>query len=200
MLANEKVGKLLRKLSVPAIIGMLVQALYNIVDTFFVSRYVGTLGIAGTAVAFPIQMILMGIGITAGIGGASLLSRRMGERDQEGASFALGNMISISLIAGIICAAAGLIFMDPLLRIFGANDDIMSYAREYISVIMAGSLFLIFSMVASSAARAEGNARVAMFSMVIGGCLNVVLDPFFIVTLNRGVGGAAEATVISTIF
>jgi len=199
MLANEKIGKLLMTLSIPAIVGMLVQALYNVVDTFFVSRYVGTLGIAGTAVAFPIQMILIGIGISVGIGGASMLSRRMGEKDNAGASLALGNMTSLSIVTGIICMACGLVFMDPLLRIFGANDVIMPYAREYISIILLGSPFFIFSVVASSAARAEGNAKVAMFSLVIGGGLNVALDPIFIIVLNRGVRGAAEATVISVI-
>jgi putative MATE family efflux protein len=197
MLANEKIGRLLTKLSAPAIVGMVVQALYNVVDTWFVSRYVGTSGLAGTTVAFPIQMILIGIGVSVGIGGASLLSRRMGEQDREGASFALGNMISLSILTGIVCMAGGLIFMEPLLRIFGANSDIMPYARDYISVILLGGAFFIFSVVASSAARAEGNAKVAMFTMIIGGCLNVALDPIFIIVMNRGVRGAAEATVIS---
>ena len=197
MLANEKIGKLLMTLSLPAIIGMVVQALYNVVDTFFVSRYVGTLGIAGTAIAFPIQMIIMGIGIAVGIGGASMLSRRLGERDREGASLALGNMISISIVTGIICTAAGLVFTDPLLRLFGANDAIMPYAKDYIFIILLGGPFFIFSVVASSAARAEGNAKVAMFTLIIGGVLNVVLDPVFIIVMGRGVKGAAEATVIS---
>ena len=197
MLANEKIVKLLMTLSLPAIIGMVVQALYNLVDTFFVSRFVGTIGLAGTAVAFPIQMILIGIGVAVGIGGASMLSRRMGERDHEGASLALGNMISLSVVTGIICMIAGLIFMDPLLRVFGADDAIMPYGRDYISIILLGSPFFIFSVVASSAARAEGNAGIAMLSLVIGGCLNVILDPIFIIVLERGVRGAAEATVIS---
>ncbi|MDR0311145.1 MAG: MATE family efflux transporter, partial [Acidobacteriota bacterium] len=197
MLANEKIGKLLRTLSVPAGVGMAIQAFYNVVDTFFISRYTGTLGVAGTTIAFPIQMILIGIGITVGVGGASILSRRMGERDHEGASFALGNMISLSIVLGIICMAGGLIFMNPLLRVFGADSAMMPYARDYISVILVGSPFLVFSVVASSAARAEGNAKVAMFTLVIGGCLNVLLDPIFIITLERGVRGAAEATVIS---
>jgi len=197
MLANEKIGKLLRALSVPAMVGMIVQALYNVVDTFFVSRYVGTLGVASVAIAFPIQMILIGIGAAVGIGGGSMLSRRLGERDREGASVALGNMISLSIVTGIICMAGGLFFMDPLLRLFGANDAILPYARDFISVILIGSPLFIFSMAASSAARAEGNAKVAMFSLVIGGCLNVVLNPIFIIVLGRGVRGSAEATIIS---
>jgi putative MATE family efflux protein len=199
MLANEKISTLLVKLSTPAMIGMVVQALYNVVDTWFISRFVGIDAFAGVAIAFPIQMILIGIGIAVGIGGASLLSRRLGEQDREGASLALGNMISLAILTGIICIAAGLIFLDPLLRIFGATDAIMHYARDYISVVLLASPFLIFSVVASSAARAEGNARVAMFPLVIGGCLNVILDPIFIIVLDRGVKGAAEATIISMI-
>ena len=197
MLANEKIGKLLRTLSVPAIIGMVVQALYNVVDTFFVSRFVGTLGVAGVAVAFPIQMVLIGFGAVVGIGGASLLSRRLGERDREGASLAMGNMILLSMAIGVVSIICGLTFIEPLLRLFGANDDIMPFARSFISVIIMGSPFFIFSMVASSSARAEGNAKVAMLSMVIGGCLNVVLNPIFIIGLGRGVRGSAEASVIS---
>ena len=199
MLASDRIGSVLLKLSMPAIIGMMVQGLYNIVDTFFVARYTGTLGVGGTAVAFPIQMILIGIGISVGIGGASILSRRMGERDGNGASHALGNMIMLSLFAGVICLFAGLFFMEPLLKAFGADDTLMPYAKDYISVILLGSPFLIFSTVASSAARAEGNAKVAMFSLVIGGVLNVILDPIFIIWMNMGVKGAAIATVISII-
>jgi len=199
MLANEKIGKLLFKLSVPAIIGMSVHALYNIVDAFFVGRYIGTLGVAGTAIAFPIQMILIGIGIAVGIGGASILSRRMGARDHDGASMALGNMITLSMVGGIVCAAAGVIFIEPLLRIFGASEATIPYARDYISVVLIGSPLIVFSMIASSAARAEGNAGVAMYSLILGGCLNIVLDPIFIVVLDRGMRGAGEATVISVL-
>ena len=197
MLAHEKINKLLWKLSIPAIIGMVVQGLYNIVDTFFVGRFTGTLGIGGTAIAFPIQMIIMGIGMTIGIGGASILSRRMGEKDHEGASLALGNMILLSLVIGVLCMIFGLAAVEPLLRIFGANDALMPYAKDYIQVILIGSPLIAFSMVASSAARAEGNAKVAMNTLLIGGILNVALDPIFIITFGLGVQGAAIATVIS---
>jgi putative MATE family efflux protein len=197
MLARERIGRLLWKLSMPAIIGMMVQGLYNIVDTFFVGRFTGTLGIGGIAIAFPIQMILMGIGMTIGIGGASILSRRMGERDHEGASTALGNMVLLSLIAGLSCMVFGIAALHPLLRIFGANDVLMPYSKDYIFVILMGSPMITFSMVASSAARAEGNAKVAMNTMLIGAIMNIFLDPIFIVFLGLGVQGAAIATVIS---
>jgi putative MATE family efflux protein len=197
MLAREKVGRLLWKLSMPAIIGMMVQGLYNIVDTFFVGRFIGTLGIGGIAIAFPIQMILMGIGMTIGIGGASVLSRRMGERNHEGASYALGNMILLSLITGLCCLIVGFLANDPLLRLFGANEALMPYSRDYLLVILMGGPMFTFSMVASSAARAEGNAKVAMNTMLIGAILNIFLDPVFILYLDMGVRGAAIATVIS---
>jgi putative MATE family efflux protein len=197
MLAHEKIGRLLFKLSVPAIIGMMVQGLYNLVDTIFVGQFTGTLGIGGITIAFPIQMIMMGIGMTIGIGGASLISRRMGERDREGASLTLGNMVSLSLITGILCMVAGLAFMDPLLRLFGATELLMPNAEAYILVILIGSPVITFSMVASSSARAEGNAKVAMNTMLIGAILNIALDPVFIIVLNLGVRGAAIATVLS---
>jgi putative MATE family efflux protein len=199
MLAQEGMGRLLWKLSIPAIIGMMVQGLYNIVDTFFVGQFTGTLGIGGIAVAFPIQMILMGIGMTIGVGGASILSRRMGEKDHEGASLALGNMIVLSIVSGLACLVVGLIALHPLLRIFGANDVLMPYAKDYIIIILIGSPAITFSMVASSAARAEGNAKVAMNTLIIGAVINIILDPIFIITLNLGVQGAAIATIISII-
>lgn len=199
MLAHEKIGKLLWKLSVPTIIGMVVQGLYNVVDTFFVGRYTGTLGIGATAIAFPIHMILMGIGMTIAIGGASILSRRMGERDHEGASSALGNMLLLSIIAGIFAMTVGLAFVEPLLRIFGANAVLMPYAKRFIVVILMGAPFITFSLTASSAARAEGNAKVAMNTLIIGAILNVILNPIFIIVFKLGVMGSAIATVISLI-
>jgi putative MATE family efflux protein len=199
MLANEKIGKLLWKLSVPAIIGLVVQGLYNIVDTFFVGRFIGPLGLGGTAIAFPIQMIIMGIGMTIAIGGASVLSRSMGEKNYEGASLALGNMILLSLITGAVCMIGGIAAVEPLLRIFGANNALMPYAKSFIIIILLGSPFITFSIVASSAARAEGNAKVAMNMMLIGAIINVALNPVFIVVFKLGIMGSAIATVLSLI-
>lgn len=197
MLAHERIGPLLFKLSTPAIIGMMVQGLYNLVDTLFVGQFAGTLGIGGIAIAFPMMMILMGIGMTIGIGGASLISRRMGQRDREGANRTFGNMVLLSLITGTLCLFIGIIAINPLLRLFGANDALMPYSKAYIFVILLASPMITFSMSASSAARAEGNAKVAMNTMLIGAIINIFLDPVFIVFLGLGVQGAAIATVIS---
>ncbi len=197
MLASERIGRLLFKLSVPAIIGMVVHGLYNLVDTIFVGQYTGTLGIGGITIAFPIQMIMMGLGMTIGIGGASLISRRMGEGRHEDACLTLGNMVSLAMVTGIVCLIVGFVFLEPLLVLFGATEKLIPISREYIAVILLGSPVITFSMVASSSARAEGNAKVAMNSMLIGAILNIALDPVFIILLNLGVRGAAIATVLS---
>lgn len=197
MLARERVGPLLFRLSLPAIIGMMVHGLYNLVDTVFIGRFVGTLGIGGTAIAFPVQMILMALGMTIGIGGASIISRRMGENDLDGASLTLGNMAMLSLITGLFCLVFGLLTLQPILHIFGATEALLPYSQAYLQVILIGSPMLIFSMAIGSAARAEGNAQIAMTSMVIGAVLNIALDPIFIIFLGLGVQGAAIATVIS---
>jgi len=197
MLAHEKIGRLLFKLSFPAIIGMMVHGLYNLVDTIFIGQYAGTLGIGGITIAFPIQMIMMGIGMTIGIGGASLISRRMGESKLEDACRTLGNMVSLAMVTGVFCLVAGLLFLEPLLVLFGATEALIPIAKEYIIVILLGSPVVTFSMVASSSARAEGNAKVAMNSMLIGAILNIALDPVFIILLDMGVQGAAVATVLS---
>ncbi|MBN1850944.1 MAG: MATE family efflux transporter [Deltaproteobacteria bacterium] len=197
MLAREKIGRLLWKLSTPAIIGMMVHAFYNIVDTIFIGRFAGTLGIGGISIVFPIQMIIIATGITIGIGGASVISRRMGEGDQEGASLALGNIIILSICCGLICFLIGFIVLNPLLILFGANEALLPYSRDYLSVILMGAPMIVFSMASNSAARAEGNAKMAMNTMLLGGILNILLDPVFIVVLGLGVKGAAIATVIS---
>jgi Na+-driven multidrug efflux pump len=142
MLEKERVGRLLFNLSVPAIIGMMVHAFYNIVDTIFVGRYTGPLGIGGIAIVFPIQMIMMSSGMAIGIGGASVISRRMGEGDQKGASLTLGNMVLLSLSGGLFCSVIGFIFLDPLLTLFGANEALLPYSKSYLSIIVS-SIFLL---------------------------------------------------------
>lgn len=197
MLAIEPIGRLLTKLSVPAIIGMMVQALYNIIDAVFVGRYTGTLGIGGVSIAFPLQLIFISTGVAIGTGGASIISRRLGENNRPGASLALGNMFITSLLVGITGLILGLIFRLPLLRLFGATDALMPYAEAYFVIILLGAPLMTFPVAINAAARAEGNTRVAMNSMVIGAILNIVMDYLFIVRLGMGVKGAALATVFS---
>ena len=199
MLANERIGKLLWKLALPAGIGMFVMALYNVVDTIFIGQVVGTLGIAGLTIVFPIQILIMGMGMLIGIGGASLISRSLGARDFEKAERTLGNAILLAVILGVLIAIVGLSNSGFWLRLIGASETILPYAKDYLDIILLGTVFRIFAMTISQLVRAEGNARVAMTSMLIGAILNILLDAVFILALRMGIKGAAIATVLSQV-
>ena len=131
MLGKEKVGLLLFKMSAPAITGMLVQSLYNIIDGIFIGHYVGPLGLGAISIVMPVQMILMALGMLFGIGGASIISRRMGTNDLEGASLALGNMVALCLGSGLLCLLFGLLAGDSMIRLSGANEALMPYCESY---------------------------------------------------------------------
>lgn len=202
MLATKSIKKLIYKLSTPAIIGLLVQAFYNLVDTIFVGRGLGAdsaLGIAGISVAFPIQMLMMAIAMGIGIGGASVISRTLGMGDSGRAERTLANMVTLIIISSVIFTALGLSLIDPMLRLFGASESVLPFARDYTKYILIGTIFFTFSAAMSNAIRAEGNAKFAMNIMVISAVTNIILDPIFIFELNMGVMGAAIATVISQI-
>jgi len=196
-LANEPVKTLLWKLSVPAIAGMFVMSLYNVVDMIFVGRGVGALAIAGVSVVFPLQMFTMAVGMMIGMGTSSLISRSLGAGDMKRAERALGNAILLILILGGTLMVVGLAKTTFFIYLFGATDDVFPYAKEYMDVILFGTVLREFSMSSNGIIRAEGNARVAMISMLIGALLNIALDPIFIFVLGMGVRGAAIATVIA---
>jgi len=196
-LGTEKISSLLLKMSAPAIVGMMVQALYNLVDTIFVGRGVGTMGIAGLTIAFPIQMISMAVAQTIGIGGASIISRSLGSDDPERAERTMGNIFLLVIAISSITTILGLIFIEPILRFFGATETILPYSMEYMKVILLGTVFFSFAVASNSIVRSEGNAKVAMFTMLISAGLNIILDPIFIFVFNMGIRGAAIATVLS---
>jgi putative MATE family efflux protein len=199
-LGEESIQKLLLKLSAPAIVGLLVQALYNVVDTFFVGIAYGDLAvqaIGGLTIAFPIQLLIMSVTIAIGTGGASIISRALGAKDIHRGKRALGNVFSLSLVIGVLSVLSCLFDLEPALGLFGATPGIMPYAKDYVQVIVAGSIFTIFSMSAQNIIRAEGNARFAMNVMLLGAVMNILLDPVFLFALDMGVRGAAIATVIS---
>ncbi|MGA9188296.1 MAG: MATE family efflux transporter [Methanosarcina sp.] len=199
-LGKENIRKLLFKLSTPVIIGMLVQALYNVVDTFFVGWAYGAenvQAIGGLSIAFPVQMIIMAFGIVLGTGGSSIISRALGARENERAERILGNVFSLSLILSVLIAIPCLLYLDPILKAFGATPGVLPYAREYLEVIIAGGIVFVFGVSVQNIVRAEGNARLAMNTMLIGGGLNILLDPVFIFGFGMGVKGAAIATVLS---
>jgi len=197
VLDDDRIGRLLLKLSLPAFMGMFVMTLYNVVDTIFIGHYVGPLGIAGLSIAFPIQMLTMGIGQMTGMGGASLVSRLIGARNTPRAEHALGNALTFTIIISAVLMIAGLANPDLWLRLMGSSETILPYARDYMTVILTGVLFRTFAMSQNFMIRATGNARVPMIGMIMGAGLNIVLDAIFIIPLGMGVKGAALATVIA---
>ncbi len=196
-LGTEDIKKLMVRLSLPATIGMIVNALYNLVDTIFVGRGVGYLGIAGLSIALPIQMVIMAFAFMVGIGASSAISRNLGANNLERADKIAGNSFVLVVIIVSIIVALGYTFMEPLLRFFGATETILPYSRDYMQIIFGGSIFFAFAMSSNNIIRSEGNAKVAMFSMIIGTGLNIILDPILIFGFDMGIKGAAWATVIS---
>lgn len=197
MLANEKIGALLIKLSLPAIVSMFVHATYNTVDMIFIGRWGGALGIGAISVVLPIVFLITAVTQTIGIGGASLISRQLGAKDMEGAGFTLGNMILLSILLGVAAQLVGIFAVVPLLTAFGATEALIPLAKQYFQIILLAGPFMTFSMVANNAVRAEGNAKMAMLTVTASVILNIILDPIFIFVLKLGIRGAAIASVIS---
>lgn len=197
MLRHQNVGSLLLKLSIPATIGMVVNALYNIVDTIFIGRGVNELAIGGLTVAFPVQMLIMAVAQMIGIGAASAISRSLGEGNAEKADTYAGNSYVLIFIISTILTIIGLLFLDPILRLFGASDTLLPYARDYMRVILIGSILFSFTVSSNNIVRAEGNAKVSMLVMIIGTGMNIILDPIFIFGFKMGISGAAIATILS---
>ena len=197
LLGNEKISRLLIKLSVPATVSMFVNALYNLVDTIFIGRGVGYLGIGGLTIAFPVQMLIMAASLMIGVGASSVISRSLGAGDRDRAGRAAGNSFFIVGLLGVGICLFGLAFIEPLLRAFGATEDIRPYAQEYLEVILIGSIYFPLVVSSNNLIRAEGKAMVAMSSMLIGAIANIILDYIFIFPLQMGVYGAALATILS---
>jgi len=195
-LGEAPIGRLLVKMSLPATFAMLINGLYNLVDTIFIGRGVGTDAIGGLALSFPAQMIIMGFGISIGQGAASIVSRSLGARNDARARRASGNAFALALLSGIIILALGRIFMEPMLNLLGATDALRAYARDYLSIILLGSPFVMLAMSSNNLLRAEGKAKVSMVVMLIGAGTNIILDPIFIFVFKMGVSGAAWATII----
>lgn len=197
LLGSAPIGKLLLKFSIPAIVGMMVNALYNTIDRIYVGRKVGELGIAGITVSFPVMIIIMAFGMLIGIGATSLISIKLGEGKKEEAEKILGNGMFLLVIVGISISILGLLFLDPLLKLFGASATILPYSRAYLQIILAGAIFQTVGFGMNNFIRAEGNPKTAMYTMLIGAALNIIIDPIFIFGFNMGVRGAALATILS---
>lgn len=200
-LGEEKIGKLLRTFSIPAIAGMIVNMLYNIIDRMYIGHIpkVGNLAITGVGITMPIMTIILGFGMLVGLGTAARVSIKLGQHDKESAEKHLGNAFTLIIIISVFITVIGLVFLNPLLGIFGASENTVSFARDYMNIIFIGTIVNMLSFGLNHSIRSDGNPTIAMMSMLIGAILNIVLDPIFIFTFDMGVKGAAIATVISQI-
>ncbi|MEG0013351.1 MAG: MATE family efflux transporter [Cellulosilyticaceae bacterium] len=201
ILGTEPIGKLLIKYSVPAIIGMVVNGLYNVVDRIFIGNIpgVGPLAIAGVGVTMPIMTIILAFGMLIGIGTVTSVSIKLGQGKKEEAEKLIGNAIALSVIIGLIISVVGLLFGDQILQSFGASPESLEYAKAYINIILMGCIFNIIAFVMNCSIRGDGNPKLAAIIMIVGCGTNIILDALFIFGLNMGIQGAALATVISQI-
>ena len=199
LLAKEKISKLLLKYSVPAIIGMLVNALYNVVDRVFIGNIpdVGSLAITGVGVTLPITTIILGFSLLVASGATTMISIKLGEGKKEEAEKIIGNSITLAVIIGVILTVIGLVFGKSILTSFGASDNTIYYAQAYIYIILIGTVINMVAFVLNNTIRSDGNPKFAATIMVIGCLTNIVLDAVFIFVFNMGIQGAALATVIS---
>ena len=198
-LGDAPIGKLLLQYSIPAIIGMVVNALYNIVDRMFIGNIpnIGSLAITGVGITMPIMTLILAFGMLIGIGATANISLNLGKGNRPTAEKLLGNAFTLSIIVGLAIAIVGTICANPILNLFGASENTLFYAKEYLNIILLGCTFNILSFSLNSTVRADGNPKMSSFTMVIGCGTNIILDYVFIFILNLGVKGAALATIIS---
>ena len=196
-LGRDPIPGLLADMAIPAAIGMFVMAFHNIIDTFFIARFIGTIGVGALSIALPVQMIVLAVGGAMGVGGGSIISRRLGAGRVEEANKVYSNVLGIVILFSIVGVVLGVSLLTPLLYLFGSSEGLLPYARDYLSVILYGTPFFIFGMAANNIIRSEGSSRIAMVTMVISSILNIILTPMFIFIFGMGVKGAAIATVIA---
>ena len=198
-LGEEKIGKLLIKYSIPAILSMLITSLYNIADRAFIGAIpgVGSLAIAGLGITMPIFTLIVAFGVLTAMGATTNISIKLGEGKKDEAEKYLGNAFITSVIIAVTIMIIGLVFIDPILILFGASKDTLIYAKEYIGVIFIGSITTITGFTLNNSIRADGNPKMAANVMIAGCAINLVLDPIFIFIFDMGIRGAAIATVLT---
>lgn len=197
-LRHEKIWILLLRYSIPAIIAMMVTSLYNVVDRAFIGSMegIGSIAIAGLGVTMPVFTLIIAFGMLISVGASTRLSIKLGERNKKEAEKILGNALTLSIIISLIITVLGLVFLEDILFILGASKDSISYAKDYMSVILVGSIFNLVAFSLNNAIRAEGNPKLAARTMIVGCVLNLILDPIFIFVFDLGIKGAAIATVL----
>lgn len=195
-LGHEPIGKLMMKFAVPSIVGMLVGALYNIVDQLFIGHAIGTLGNAATNIAFPFTTSCLALALLFGIGGASAFNLNLGKGEKESAPYYVGNAVTMLILCGIALMSVTLLFLEPLLTLFGSPAEVMPYAVEYVKVTALGFPFFLLGTGGGHLMRADGSPGMTMLSNIIGALINVVLDALFVLYFQWGMAGAAWATIM----
>ena len=198
-LGTKPVGKLLAQYALPAIIAMTAASLYNIIDRVFIGQVVGPLAISGLAITFPFMNLAAAFGAAVGVGASTTISVKLGQKDYESAENILGNTITLNLIVGLAFGGICLLFLDPILRFFGASDATLPYARDFMQVILAGNVFSHMYFGMNAVLRAASKPRMAMFATIFTVGMNILLDVVFILWWHWGIKGAAFATIISQV-
>ena len=196
-LGTASIRSLLFKYATPGIIAMTAMSLYNMVDSIFIGHGVGAMALSGLTVAKPFMDICAAFGTLVGVGASSLVAIKLGEKDYRSANDILANVIILNVLLGALVMAVGLFWLDPILYAFGASDATISYAREYMEIILAGNILTHIYYGLNSMLRSVGHPRISMYATILAVSLNVILDPIFIFVLDMGVRGAALATIIS---
>lgn len=190
-LENSGITSLLWKYFLPAFTGVIINSLYNVVDRIFIGQGVGAEALSGISAVYPIMLILMAFGMLIGIGAGVRISINLGMKNFPRAEKVLGNSFILMLIVSGIISIVGFSIKDPLLRLFGVENDTMAFANEYLNIILVGAVFSVVGFSMNNLIRSEGNAKIAMYSMLISAGTNIILDPIFIFWFDMGVAGAA---------
>ncbi|WP_297521513.1 MATE family efflux transporter [uncultured Clostridium sp.] len=198
-LGRESIIRLLFKYSVPAIIAMMVNALYTVVDRMFIGRIpgVGAIAMSGVGMTMPIICIIMGIGMLIGVGSAASISIKLGQQKRAMAEKILGNAVTLTVISSVIITFLGILFSEDILSILGASKETLTYAKQFIDIILIGTIFNMLGFSLNQCIRSDGNPKIAMITMLIGAVINIILDPIFIFGFGWGIEGAAFATIVS---
>lgn len=196
-LETKKISKLVWNYAIPAIVGTLMTAVYNVADRIFIGHGVGALAISGLAITFPVSALMGALGMLVGIGSASRISISLGKRDKETAEKILGNALLLTILFNVIFVSLLLVFLKPILMQFGASEATYPFARDYLRIVVPGNIFVTMTYSFNNMMRASGYPKKAMYTMLIGAVLNLILDPLFIYVFHWGIAGVAYATLIS---
>ena len=198
-LGTESIGKLLMQYAVPAIIAMTASSLYNMVDSIFIGHGVGTMAISGLALTFPLMNLAAAFGSLVGVGAATLISVKLGQKDYDTAQRVLGNVFVLNILLGVAFTVIVMAFLDPILYFFGGSDETVGYARDYMYIILLGNTITHLYLGLNAVLRSSGHPQKAMYATIATVIINTILDPVFIYGFGWGIRGAAIATIVAQI-